>query len=205
MEKNEILDVIINLVRGCQQDRGELLLYRNNKTYGLMDCKYLLNKVLRAYKIPSDHYYISKEAKELWENISDPKVSKNDINKQYYKQKIYCEKDCGVSVEIFKGASKDPSGKLKLSKGSSFIYNDVFHDDHIVPIKILIDELVALEGEELNYDEVEKILDKICICRMLKTEDRKLENRYKRDNTVQAVIKNLYKEEPILLQDCKKI
>lgn len=57
---NEILDIIISLVKGVRAD-GHI----ESDNHILWGSDYLLNQVLRQYDIPKDHYYVSERASKL--------------------------------------------------------------------------------------------------------------------------------------------
>jgi len=66
---NEVLDIIISLVKGVKND-GHI----DSDGRVLWGCNYLLNQVLRQYDIPKDHYYVSERAAKLWESITSGKI-----------------------------------------------------------------------------------------------------------------------------------
>lgn len=94
--------------------------------------------------------------------------------------------------------SKDPN-LITLTKGESFAYREVFHDEHIIPINVIINELLKLSN--LNYQTVVEILSKISVCKMLKTEDRSIYNARKRVFDVNEIIETTYLEANIYVKD----
>ena len=88
-----------------------------------------------------------------------------------------------VDYLVFGSESNDID---KLYEVSKIQYNDVFHDEHIIPLEMIINELKEIKKPDINedtYNQVRKILDKIYICKMLKSEDRDLLDSRKRKST----------------------
>lgn len=193
---NEVIQVIKSLLIGYKnRSKGEenALVYKDkDKTYYLWNCDYLLNQVIRHYNIPQERYYYSKEAKELWKSLG---FELKDLKTKYYREQINPLKD-NVRCLLFSGSSNKPY-KESVSSSDAFPFKDAFHLEHIVPIAKIIDELAELV-EPTDVD-IEKVLDKLCVARITKVEDRKLHNKSKRDNTFELVYNNLYKEKGIIL------
>lgn len=47
-------------------------------------------------------------------------------------------------------------------------FNNIFHTNHITDVKSIMNELMALENDKLNYENIDEILSKICMARILK-------------------------------------
>jgi len=188
MEKNKVLDIIIEFVNAVKnEDRIEF--EKNDKLYSIFSAKYLLGQIIRQYEIPKNHYYISKEAKAKWETLSN-----EDIWKYTHRNIVKCSAKREIEIKIFNGNQKEPEVK-KIKAGEKFVFNDVFHDEHIIPVNMIIKELKKIE--KLSYSNVEEVLDKIYICRMLKEEDRSIEEKSKRPFDVKEVIDKIYKPKGI--------
>ena len=202
MERNMVFDIILSLVENSnRKKKGERLIVSNfeGKEYVLNNTDYLLNQVLRQYTINPDHYLISKQAKNLWNQIGDGR----DISNFYYQEKVICRND-NVSVEKFKGASNKGDFAL-LEKGKNFTYKDVFHNDHIIPLKMIIDKLNELKRDKkLNYYTLKKVLDNIYICRITKREDRDLKNKTKRHFNIHECYERIYKPKGIIIETLEK-
>ena len=181
--KNEVLDIIISLVAGCKSQEKSVCSYIDGKQYKLYAAVYLLGQVLRQYAIDNDHIFVSKKAKEVWSRLTN-----DEIKKTTYRNKVICKDGVDEELKTYKGASKVG---VMTRINNYFIYNDIFHDDHIIPINVIIDELCQLNT--LDYNSVEKVLDKIYICKMLKEEDRDIINKYRRSSDVKDVIEKDYK------------
>ena len=160
MQQNMILDIIINLLIGIKNNNQ---LFEKNDRNGSMclgGCSYLLNQTIRQYQISKSHYFISEKAFDLWN-----KISTDDIFKYTYRDKVVKNTEDEVSIDKYKGSEKKPfKESLSIKKGDSFIYNDVFTDEHIVTVSNIIDELLNLPT--YDYVSITKILDKIYICKI---------------------------------------
>lgn len=193
---NEVIQVIKSLLIGYKnRSKGEenALVYKDkDKTYYLWNCDYLLNQVIRHYNIPQERYYYSKEAKELWESLG---FELKDLKTKYCREQINPLNN-NVRCLLFSGSSNKPY-KESVSSSDAFPFKDAFHLEHIVPIAKIIEELVELV--EPNDADIEKVLDKLCVARITKVEDRKLHNKSKRDKTFELVYNNLYKKNGIIL------
>lgn len=185
MQQNKILDIIINLIIGIKNN-NQLSEKNNSNTMCLVGCSYLLNQTIRQYQISQSHYFVSEKAFELWNRIST-----DDIFKYTYRDKVVKNTEYEVTINKYKGSEKTPFEKsLPIKKGDSFIYNDVFIDEHIVTVSNIIDELLNLPT--YDYLSIIKILDKIYICKMLKTEDHIIKNRSNRSTDYREVIVHDY-------------
>ena len=181
--RNDVFDIIISLVNSLKEPTEFKQHYIKssfeNKNYCIYNAEYLLNQILRQISIPDDHYLISKGAKDLWDKLSPNGKNGNKISDYWYREVLTVNSKTSVNVKEFKGASKSATN-VPLTKGSTFIFNDVFHLEHVIPIQMIIDELTRLsKAGELNYQSLAHVLNMIYVCRMTKEEDRKIEPRYK--------------------------
>jgi len=188
---NTVLDILISLIKGAQSQWSGLQCDYDGKHYTLWGCSYLLDQALRLYQIPDDHYLISKEAKELW-----LKITTKPIKNFNYQKPVTYEFVEPLVVNCYTGNGNNSTPKT-LQQGDTFPYRDVFHDDHVVPLKIIIEELVALKDP--TYETVLPILNKIYICRMIKHEDRDLKNKTARANNYLDVIHQLYQQRNMVI------
>lgn len=185
--KNIILDIIIEFVKGIKNKDNAVEANVNNKLYKLWASSYLLNQILRQWNIPSNHSYVSVKAKNLWDKLS----SKN-IFDYHYTNMVICENKEPIKVKIYKGA-ENKYFETNLIYGNKFKFNSVFHEEHIIPISTIIENLCSLE--ELNYENVENVLNKISICKILKEEDKNLNKEHLKTNRpcdINFVLNNLY-------------
>lgn len=154
---------------------------------------YILNQLLRQIKIPKENWYITYKADTLWKQLTT-----DEMDDYHYRKKVTLTRNEELSVATFKGNSKTPSIR-HLTKGDSFAFREVFHDEHIIPINIIIDQLLKLDS--INYESVVGVLSKISICRMLKTEDRSIYNARKRSFDVNEVIETTYLKSNVYVKD----
>ena len=198
MEKCEVLDIIISLLKGYKNisSNGDPFLhsrFKENDLY-LWNTNYLLNQVIRQYNIPPERYLITKEAKALWDKITD-----EPITNYYYREEITAKFD-GAFVQEYKGAQKDQYRQRTLQAGDKFIYKDIFHHEHVIPVIVIIRQLKELKDEELDYEHVYPILENMYICRMLKSEDREIKNKYNRPSDKDEVIKTVYEPAKVYVE-----
>lgn len=206
-EKVTSFEIIKAFVRGCwnEDKTGEYKEYikseYNGEDKSIWNCYYLLNQILRQVSVPEKNKYVSVEAKKLWDAIGPvcKGNSSNDINDYYYHEKIIATKD-GAEIFEYKGSSNKPISETprRLKKGDSFIFRDVFHVEHIVPITMIIEELVELDKKnELTDKKLNDILNLICVCRITKKEDRSIKEKYNRSLDLNDVFEKVYKSQNI--------
>ena len=188
MEQNKIFDIIIYLLEGIKNKKPNNALQNKfgEETLEITNCSYLLNQLIRQYSIPQNHYFISEKALAMWKEINT-----DNILNYRHRDKVTKVIDGETEIEKYKGNEKSPT-KALIKKGDFFIYNDVFTDEHIVPVSVIIKELCCLE--KLDYKSIKVVLDKIYICKMLKAEDRGIANKYNRSSNYEEVIKEDYKK-----------
>ena len=191
MEQNRIFDIIINLLEGIKS-QNRLIVHNKDKEMVLNGCAYLLNQTIRQYQVPQSHYFVSKKAQELWNQIST-----DSIFNYTYQNKVTKNIDGTVIIEKFRGGERNPYATTSISRRDKFTYKDVFTDEHIVTVSNIIDELLALPV--YDYTSIEKILNKIYICKMLKHEDRSIANKKDRSTDYREVIIFDYRNADIFL------
>lgn len=199
-ERCEVFDIIITLTKAFNtldaNGNPHVISKYNKEEKYLWNCKYLLNQVLRNYNVPPERYHVSKAAKELWDSITD-----DDIKNYYYHEKVVNTKSDSVCVVEYKGSSKSGHERA-IKKGEGFVYRDVFHNEHAIPIDTIMNEIIDLaKNNALDYASLDKALNKIHICRILKMEDREIKNKYKRPNSYDEVLKTVYAEAGITIID----
>lgn len=149
--------------------------------------KYLINQTVRLYIIPPQHMYVSEKAKALWGELTS-----DNIRLAGHRRQIICDKlTTQKIVKTYMGARKI-NRELPLQKGDKFVFNDIFQEDHIIPVDYFVDELIQLGLEELTEENVEGILDGMYIAKILKEEDRRLP-RTKRPHSFDKVVTDTYK------------
>ena len=163
MQQNAMFDCIIGLIHAIRADQQNLI--ENDGTqWGAP--KYLLSQIIRAYVIPKEHYLVSQGAKETWERISHQRITD-----YVWQDKVKCEIP-GAQIYKYSGNSKEPYDNPVLKLGEDFAYRSVFHDEHLVPVSAIIDELCSYEKP--TYADIQHTLSKMRICKMLKAEDRRI-------------------------------
>lgn len=182
MEKNDVLDIIIDLVHGVQSEDNAVKGSWKDRELAIGSARYikksglareLLNKTLRFYRIPDENLFVSKKAFEVWKEITDISIwDYHDLQaiKLDNCEKIVLKTKKFEQIELIRGEKKTTP---------SIQFNQVFHTEHLTDINSVIDSLCALKGAELNYANVMKILDKICMARILKEEAANLDHNNK--------------------------
>ena len=194
MEQNKVLDTIINLIQGIKSNQN-LSSNFNNELLQLDQCGYLLSQVLRHYKLKPSQSFVSEKAFELWS-----KITTENIFNYTYRDKVTKNIHGEIFVDKYKGGEKYPhQTNCLLSYGDTFTFNDVFIDEHVVPVNVIIKELKKLPT--LDYISVKNVLDKLCICKLLKEEDRKIKNKNDRSTDYKEVFYTDYLQADIMVKD----
>lgn len=179
---NNTIDLIICFVKSINYNK-----VIDDGKHKIEGTKYLLNQILRQYDIPKQNYLITKKAIDLWQQLSN-----DNINNYFYRDTVVCKNTLPVDVKIYKNNSNSFT-YLTLNKDDKFTYKDVFHNEHIIPIEIIIRQLVDLDkNNKLDYNNVENVLSNIYICRMLKEEDRKIKIKFNRPYNLNQIIDTIY-------------
>ena len=185
MPNNKVYDIIINLLIGTKNQNTLTDSACLDDVAMLNGCSYLLNQTIRQYRIPQNHYFVSEKALALWK-----KIRTDSIFNYTYRDRIIKNTDDVVTIEKYRGGEKNPYMSTNIYRGNAFTYNDVFTDEHIVTVSNIIKELQSLPT--YDYFSVKRILDKIYICKMLKEEDRIIENKRNRSTDYREVIAEDY-------------
>ncbi len=205
---NVAIDIIITFLKSWNSYKENGTTYEylgaptdkyNSERINLWAPRYLLGQILR--QIPVTKKYVSDAAQELWNQLTD-----EDIWKYNYQDKVPVTKNKDFIVKKYKGASKTAEDKEGKAVGNSFIFREVFHDEHIIPIAVIIDELLKLKDSEIEItpEKVAKIIDKICICRITKEEDREIKPRYKRSSDLSEAYETAYKPKNVKITSLEK-
>ena len=190
MEHNEVIDLIITLIKGAKAKEDCIV----SSEVTLQGCNYLLGQVIRQIRIPLDHWFVSDGAKTLWEKLT----SKN-IMEFWYTMPVPCDRANGIKVDLYRGGEKKPYKDQIVKKNGTIIYREVFHDEHIVPVVVIVNELCALK--EPTRENVKRILDKIYMCKLLKEEDRRILHRSNRPSDYRAAIVDSYTPQGITIEN----
>ena len=98
MQQNKILDIIINLLSGIDNNNSIVEEAEAGRQMTLNGCSYLLNQTLRQYAIQKSHYFISEKAGALWD-----KISTENILKYTYRDKVVKNTNDIVEIDKYKG------------------------------------------------------------------------------------------------------
>jgi hypothetical protein len=98
---------------------------------------------------------------------------------------------------LYKGASKTPV-QTTLNKNDKFNFRQMFHEDHVIPVSIIIDELKNLKV--VNATTVTSKLDQMHQCIILKEEDRNISRTKGRNLIFQQTINNVYAPAGIIIK-----
>ena len=196
---NGAIDIIITFLKNWNsyKENGTTYEYLGKPTdkydaecIDLWSPRYLLGQIIR--QIPVTKRYVSDEAQKLWDKLTD-----EDIWKYNYRDNVPVkEKSKGFTVKKYKGASKTAE---EQAVGNSFIFRDVFHDEHIIPISIIVEELLELKGSNITPEKIKEIIDKICLCRITKEEDREIKPRSKRPSNLSEAYHKVYKPNKVTI------
>lgn len=157
----------------------------------IFNCKYLLNQIIRNYKIPKENHHVSEKALHLWNQITT-----QDIRNFYYDETIVCDNiEEGGSVTAMKYKGNESIGdEIQIKKYDKIKFNDIFTGEHMIPVKVVIEELLLLDNP--SDEEIIDTLNHIHICRVTKEEDKKI-NKVAKSNRpfdYDTVVSTVYKK-----------
>ena len=163
----------------------------------LSSLHYLIGQCIRQYDIPSGNRHISKGAHDRWEEISNEK-----IENYHYRDIVICDKlTVNTEYELFKGANGN-GDKTLFTRNYPFIFRDMFHEDHVIPVALIWEKLEKLD--DLSYENIKEILNMMHICVILKEEDRRIGRTASRNLVFDDVINNVYKTHGVELHNPSK-
>lgn len=176
---------IINLLKGyhlhCKSNRQR-------------DYKYLICQCIRQYASAPDHYHVSVKAQEFWDKLTD-----RPIEGYFYRDIVPCNKLLEpINVTKYLGARREGKGDT-LRNGDTFIFNDLFQCDHVVPVSIIFKKLTDTPVHELTLDYVDSVLSEMHLCKITKQEDFELgrtRNRY--PTFMDTITLGAYKDVPLV-------
>ncbi len=199
MEANSF-DILLTLVKACKR-KGEKYVeapapaeYSWAKLDGPSS---LLNTVLRHVYCNKGRRCVSEKAQELWIQLG---LEPDAIFYHYYHDRVVYQNEQPVKVSVFTGSKGTKDEDRIVYKGDEYGYfkfNDVFHEEHIVPVNMIAKRLLKVDlNKPIDeiYKEFNEIIDRLAICRMLKTEDKVLNKgkKTKREPEIQEVIDGSY-------------
>jgi hypothetical protein len=210
MSNNATIEIIYTILKNCEKYRSDANCKECTKN-GTTQCKpkkcewhyipqekggriiwgvdYLLGQILRQIDVPDERKHVSVGATEKWKELG---FDEKDIWKYNYQDAVSC--NTSATVVKYKGASKNGE-EVSATENGGFTFREVFHDEHIVPINDVLEELFKIPKEKLTLEMISEYLDKIHVCRILKSEDRKIHPKYNRgcDLDYKRVYDEIYK------------
>ena len=195
MSNNATIEIIYTILKNCEEYKSNINCKKCSKKDSAQ-CKpkkcewhyipqekggriiwgvdYLLGQIIRQIDVPAERKHLSIRAIEKWKELG---LKEADIWNYNYQDWISC--NTSASVNKYKGASKNGES-VNVANNGGFKFRDVFHDEHTVPIHDILEELFNIPKEQLTHEKISEILDKIHICRILKSEDREIRPKYNR-------------------------
>ena len=123
----------------------------------------------------NERLFVSEQALELWKQLTGKDMEA--IWNVYDTSKINCINVEPVEVSTFQGSNKNGAPWI-LVEGERFQFNRIFHSEHITDVASIIAEMVdEYKKGALDHENVDKLLSKMALVRILKTEDRALPKR----------------------------
>ena len=132
---------------------------------------YLLGQSIRQYDIPAANCHISVCAKQRWEELSN-----DDIWKYWHRKQVKCDRlKFPKSFNVYKGSANTPV-QTTLNPGLSFTFRDMFHEEHIIPVSLIMKKLINTSC--IKIQTIKAILDSMHVCVILKEEDRRVNKQH---------------------------
>lgn len=197
MKNRIILQTIYDLLagykqmnaKGCKKDIDSL--------------RYLLGQSIRQYDVPEENYHISQAAKERWDELS------NDCIRNYwYRKQVKCNNlKLAKSYNLYIGSTNAGIPTI-LNPGETFMFRQMFHEEHTIPVSLILNELTGNPKISTKKD-IEELLDSMHISILLKDEDRAINAKFgttkKRSLIFSDNVKNIYNECGITLLACPRL
>ena len=147
--------------------------------------RYLIGQLIRQYHIPNGNWHISAAARDRWDALTTA-----NIKGFHYRDVVICDKLTSSAVyELYKGANKTGT-PTRLHRGAKFQFRQMFHEDHVIPVSLIIDELKNRPNPTQN--DIQCILNGMHLCVILKEEDRRIGRTQNRTLNYQQTIANVY-------------
>lgn len=188
MKNDAIINSILCLLAEYKTESAK----SNPNKSSLGSLRYLLLQSIRQYDIPKGNHHLSKGAHDRWTELTT-----NNIRNYHYRDLVVCDNLSGpVQHALFNGSNS--KGKLTtLTKGFKFHFREMFHEDHVIPVSMILDEMVKMNP--VNYASVVNLLNRMHICVILKKEDRRIGRTKGRTTDFRETIKKVYEKECIFL------
>lgn len=165
--------------------------------------RYLLGQAIRQYDVPKENYHISQAAKERWDELSNDYI----LNYWYHKQ-VKCDKlTASKRYKLYKGSEKEGKEVL-LHIGDSFVFREMFHEEHTIPVSLIMRELTDDPNISTKKD-IKELLNRMHICILLKDEDRAINAKFgitkDRSLIFSDNIKDIYNKCGVTLSVCPRL
>lgn len=165
--------------------------------------RYLLGQSIRHYDVPEENYHISQAAKDRWDELS------NDCIRNYwYRKQVKCNNlKFAKSYKLYKG-STNTGTPTSLNLGESFEFRQMFHEEHTIPVSLVMNALTNNPKISTKKD-IEELLDSMHISILLKDEDRAINAKFGTTNKRSLIfsdnVKNIYNKCGITLLACPRL
>ncbi len=147
--------------------------------------RYLLGQTIRQYGIPQENHHVSVAAINLWNELSQ-----KPICDYHYQDRVNCDNLKNEKmVNTCKGSSRQIT-QITLKPNGHFVFRDLFHEDHVIPVSLIMEKLLNLS--DINEVSIKNCLNKMHICVLLKEEDRKIGRTRGRSLDYGQVIRDVY-------------
>ena len=154
--------------------------------------RYLLLQSIRQYDIPLARRYVSKAAFNRWNDLTTQRITQC-----HYRDKVICDKlKSPKSYDLYNGAHRNSVPTL-LKNNSSFFFREMFHEDHVIPVSLILDNLLNMHI--LNKSSIKVVLEGMYFCVLLKEEDRKIPRTKGRRPDFKSNVSLVYKPAGITL------
>lgn len=139
----------------------------NNNPENKISYRYLLGQCIRQYILPDTQIHVTTAASDLWNKIINGKSPLPQIKDYVYQDRIVSNNDI-ANIQTCKGTSKTIVYR-NIGKGEKFKYNDIFIDEHTVPVSDIIESLKLLVNP--TSQNIIGVLDKMHIVKMRRNEN----------------------------------
>ena len=140
---------------------------------------YLLNQSIRQYIIPEQNIHVTENANVFWNKLfADSNGNVPDIRVYAYQDTNIAQSNV-ANENMYSGRNNQPTN-TNVVIGQKVKFNSFFIQEHTTPVADMIAALEALQARKgellLGSEDVVKVLDKMHITQMLKSEDKAIKN-----------------------------
>lgn len=175
-QRRDINEAVVEIIRYALYGKKK---YPEPKDTYSPGFNYLLNQSIRQYIIPEQNIHVTKAANNLWNQLfTDSNGNVPDIRVYAYQDTNIAQSDM-ANLAMYSGRNNQ-STNTNVVIGQKVKFNSFFIQEHTTPVADMIaalEELQARKGELLlGSEDVVKVLDKMHITQMLKSEDKAIKN-----------------------------